>query len=84
MADCEQNPSREKSSTPEQSSSSMLNLERRITDSDRERKSFRPSYDGRMRNFSKEMLTSADFRECCRSVFIHCRGPVTCTVYSSY
>ena len=31
-----------------------------MTDSDRERKSFRPSYDRRM---SKEMLTSADFRQ---------------------
>jgi hypothetical protein len=34
-----------------------------MTDSDRERRSFRPSYDRRMRRFSKEMLTSADFRE---------------------
>ena len=40
-----------------------------MTDSDRERKNFRSSYDRRM---NKEMLTSADFREKykgCRLVF---------------
>jgi hypothetical protein len=34
-----------------------------MTDSDRERRCFGPSYDRRMRRFSKEMLTTANFRE---------------------
>jgi hypothetical protein len=34
-----------------------------MTDSDRERRCFRPSYDRRMRSFGKETLTSIDFRE---------------------
>jgi hypothetical protein len=34
-----------------------------MTDSDRERRSFRPSYGRRMRRFSKEIPTTADFRE---------------------
>ena len=59
LANYKQDPSREKSSTPEQSSSSMLNWGRRMTDSDRERK----SYDRRMRSLGKEKLTSVDFRE---------------------
>ena len=43
-----------------------------MTDTDRERKSFKPSYDRRMRSYNKDMLTSADFREKyngCRLVF---------------
>ena len=34
-----------------------------MTDSDKERKSFRSSYNTKMSSFSKEMLTSADFNE---------------------
>ena len=53
-----------------------------MTDLDRERKSFRPSYDRRM---SKEMLISADFREKykdCRSVFkYYCRIMYACITF---
>jgi hypothetical protein len=46
-----------------------------MTDSDRERRCFRPSYDRKMAgSFSKEMLASADFREKnrdCRLVLVH-------------
>ena len=34
-----------------------------MADTDREKKSFRPNYNRRIRNSSKEMLTSADFNE---------------------
>ena len=45
-----------------------------MTDSDRERKSFRPSYNRRMRRFSKEIPISTDFREKykdCQLVLVH-------------